>query len=117
MSYPYHESKSFVMGSLDSLAIDGPSLGILVIDGPLLETPLLSSELSAMSVLVDACSLAFDPHASTLANMHALAFSMSFQEGFTSLSLHPDFEPQNLPLSLLPGSDGNPLDLYPGGRG
>ncbi|GJZ49321.1 reverse transcriptase domain-containing protein [Tanacetum coccineum] len=84
------------------------------------ETPLLSSELSAMSVLVDACSLAFDPHDSTLsfdphastlaledtsdacalANIHALSFSMSFQEGFTSLSLHPDFEPQNLPLSL-----------------
>ncbi|GKC04088.1 putative reverse transcriptase domain-containing protein, partial [Tanacetum coccineum] len=69
--------------------------------------------LLTMSVLVDACSLAFDPYASTsafdphastlaledasdvcaLANIHALAFSMSFQEGFTSLSLHPDFEP------------------------
>ncbi|GKB84500.1 hypothetical protein Tco_0956772, partial [Tanacetum coccineum] len=47
-----------------------------------------------------ASTLAFDPHASTLAleyasdvyalaNIHALAFSMSFQEGFTSLSLHP----------------------------
>ncbi|GJR87239.1 hypothetical protein Tco_0211250 [Tanacetum coccineum] len=64
-----------------------------------------------MSVLVDACSLALDPHASTLAledasnactlaNIHALAFSMSFQEGFSSLSLHPYFEPQNMPLSL-----------------
>ncbi|GKB08652.1 hypothetical protein Tco_0836964 [Tanacetum coccineum] len=76
--------------------------------------------LLTMSVLVNACSLTFDPHASTLtfdphaftlalkdasdayalANIHALAFLMSFQEGFTSLSLHPDFEPQNLPLSL-----------------
>nr|GEV85981.1 hypothetical protein [Tanacetum cinerariifolium] len=33
------------MGSLDRLAIDGPSLRILVIDGPSLETPLLSSKL------------------------------------------------------------------------
>ncbi|GKC42286.1 hypothetical protein Tco_1060008, partial [Tanacetum coccineum] len=76
--------------------------------------------LLTVSVLVDACSLAFDPHASTLtfdphastlaledasnsydlANIHALAFSMSFQDGFTLLSLHPDFELQNLPLSF-----------------
>nr|GEV23938.1 retrovirus-related Pol polyprotein from transposon TNT 1-94 [Tanacetum cinerariifolium] len=46
MSYPYHASNYFGMGSLDSLANDGPSLGILVTDGPLLETPLLSSKLS-----------------------------------------------------------------------
>ncbi|GJZ71765.1 hypothetical protein Tco_0635616 [Tanacetum coccineum] len=54
--------------------------------------------LLTMSVLVDACSLALDPRASTLAledasdacalaNIHALAFLISFQEGFTSLSI------------------------------
>ncbi|GJU84698.1 hypothetical protein Tco_1292244 [Tanacetum coccineum] len=60
-----------------------------------------------MSVLVDACSLAFDPYASTLtfdlhastlaledasdayalANIHALAFSMSFQEVNTVVNI------------------------------
>ncbi|GKG22769.1 hypothetical protein Tco_0388072, partial [Tanacetum coccineum] len=59
--------------------------------------------LLTMSVLVDACSLLSLEDASdacALANIHALAFLMSFQEGLTSLSLHPDLEPQNLPLSL-----------------
>ncbi|GJU82468.1 hypothetical protein Tco_1284833 [Tanacetum coccineum] len=70
----------------------------------------IGTRLLTMSVLVDACSLAFDPHASTLtfdphastlaledasdacalANIHALAFSISFQESFTSLLLHPE---------------------------
>ncbi|GKA98104.1 putative transposon, En/Spm-like protein [Tanacetum coccineum] len=36
------------MGSLDRIAIDDPSLGILVIDDPSLETSLLSSELSEL---------------------------------------------------------------------
>nr|GEX85469.1 hypothetical protein [Tanacetum cinerariifolium] len=39
------------MGSLDRLLIDRPSLGILVIDGSSLESPLLSSKLSESPII------------------------------------------------------------------
>ncbi|GKC68235.1 hypothetical protein Tco_1100833, partial [Tanacetum coccineum] len=60
--------------------------------------------LSVLGKAFDNESLEDASDACALANIHALAFSMSFQEGFTSLSLHPDFEPQNLPLSFTAGA-------------